>query len=283
MKKLSLLALASLFCICQANAITPYLLPDSDVQAIHSTANNKNYELFIKLPSSYKTATKKYPLVLVNDTRFAFPLAGGMLELMGDRDVQEAIVVGISYSAGDDVGVSRTRDYTPTYAPKETSSHSDEARQQSGQADKYIKFIAEEVLPLVIKSYRIDENKKIFVGHSFGGLLGAYILVKQPELFDYYILGSPSLWYDNKAMFKLEEAYYQKHKSLPAKVAMFVGSKENNNYHTMVDDLLAFEKQIKSRKYQGLQLTAKVLDDENHHSVFPALLSKGLVWAIPLQ
>lgn len=84
-------------------------------------------------------------------------------------------------------------------------------------------------------------------------------------------------------MFKLEEAYYQKHKSLPAKVAMFIGSKENTNYHTMVDDLLAFEKQVASRKYRGLQLTVKVLDDENHHSVFPALLSKGLVWAIPLK
>jgi len=264
--------------------LSAFELPLSEVRSIHAESNNKDYELYIQLPASYKNSTTAYPLIIVNDSRFAFPLASGAMQLMGDRVVKEAIVVGVSYSKGDDSTISRTRDYTPTYSPSEPNGHSSAARKVSGHAKEYTTFLADQVIPLMQQHYRVDSKSKIFVGHSFGGLLGSYILVNRPEIFDHYIIGSPSLWYDNKVIFAMEKKYAEKHKSLKAHVMIYVDDNDGSlNDRKMVDDVSAFEKILRSRNYSGLNLQVEVIKDENHHSVFPGLLSRGLMAAIPLQ
>ena len=253
------------------NVLPAYSLEFSQVRQIHSESNNKEYELYIRLPNSYATTKTNYPLIVINDVKYAFPIASGMMHLMGGVDIKEAILVGISYSKGDSGDLSRRRDYTPTAMAD---------RPGSGNAKEYVQFIGQQIIPEIKKYYRVDDKNKVFVGHSYGGLLGAYILTHQPELFDHYVLGSPSLWYDNEVMFKMEADYAKQHKDMKANVAFFVGSNENN-YRPMVDDLLEFETQLRARQYPNLKMTVEVLQGETHYSVFPALLSKGLVKVIP--
>lgn len=261
-----------------------FKLPLSEVRSIHAESNKKDYELYIQLPASYKNSTTAYPLIIVNDSRFAFPLASGAMQLMGNRVVKEAIVVGVSYSEGDDSTISRTRDYTPTYAPIDPNGYASAARKVSGHAKEYTAFLADQVIPLLQKTYRVDTNNKIFVGHSFGGLLGCYILVNRPEIFDHYIIGSPSLGYDNKVIFAMEKKYAEKHKLLKAHAMIYVDDNDGSlNNQNMADDALAFEKVLRSRNYSGLNLQVEVIRGENHHSVFPGLLSRGLMAAIPLK
>lgn len=280
-----LAVLVGMLCVTNpgvAEEFPAFSFPLSEVRSIHSQSNKKDYELYIQLPASYKESSKSYPLVLVNDSRFAFPSASGAIQLMAGQVIQEAILVGISFSKGDDIGVSRTRDYTPTFSPLEKNGHSSASRMASGHAKEYVDFIENQVIPLLQKNYRIDANKKVFVGHSFGGLLGVYILFNKPTLFTDYIIGSPSLWYDNRTIFNMETQYAKSNKRLPVSVTMFVGSLETR-INPMVEDLLNMEKQIRSRNYQDLNLHVEVLQNENHHSVFPGLLSKGLMAAIPLK
>lgn len=265
-----------------AEELPLFSYPLSEVRTVHAQSNKEDYDLYIQLPASYKKSSNSYPLVLVNDSRFAFPAASGAIELMGGQVIQEAILVGVSYSKGDDIGVSRTRDYTPTFSPLERSGHSVASRLASGHAKEYLEFLETQVIPLLEKNYRIDLKQKIFVGHSFSGLLGTYILFKKPELFTHYIIGSPSLWYDRRVVFKLEEEYAKSNSRLPAVVSMYVGSLETQ-INPMVDDLLEMEKQLRSRNYEGFRLQVKVLEGENHHSVFPSLLSQGLMASIPLK
>jgi uncharacterized protein len=277
-----LLGIASTTANANAAELPPFGYPAFETVNIHANSNNKDYELYIQLPKSYSDTKTTYPLIIVNDTNFAFPITNGAMALMGGAVVEEAIVVGISYSKGDDRSISRTRDYTPTFSPVEKSGYSSASRLASGHAKEYVDFIESQVIPLIQKNYRINAEKRVFVGHSFGGLLGAYILFKKPNLFSDYIIGSPSLWYDDRVMFNLEKEYSKSHKYLPVNVTMFVGSLEND-YHPMVADLLAMEKQLRSRNYKGLKLRVEVMQGENHHSVFPGLLSKGLMAAIPLK
>lgn len=261
-----------------------FSMPNSEVRTIHASSNKKDYELYIQLPASYKNSTTSYPLIIVNDSRFAFPLASGAMQLMGDRVVKEAIVVGVSYSKGDDSTISRTRDYTPTYAPIDPDGYASAARKVSGHAKEYTAFLADQVIPLLKKTYRVDNNNKVFVGHSFGGLLGCYILVNRPEIFDHYIIGSPSLGYDNKVIFAMEKKYAEKHKSLKAHAMIYADDNDGSlNNQKMADDVLTFEKILRSRNYDGLNLQVEIIKDENHHSVFPGLLSRGLMAAIPLK
>lgn len=262
-----------------ANPLPPFGYPAYETVNIHANSNNKDYELYVQLPKSYPDTKTSYPLIIVNDSSFAFPVTNGAMALMGGAVVQEAIVVGISYSKGDDRMLSRTRDYTPTHSPVDSSGHSSPGRLASGHAKEYVDFIENQVIPLVQKNYRIDSKKKVFVGHSYGGLLGTYILFKKPHLFTDYIIGSPSLGYDNRIMFNIENAFSKSHNSLPVNVTMFVGSLEGE----MVTNVLAMEKQLRSRNYEGLGLRVEVMQGENHHSVFPGLLSKGLMATLPLK
>lgn len=287
MKKMVFGLLLSSFMLANiafSEELLAFSLPNSEVRTIHANSNKKDYELYIQLPASYKNSNTSYPLIIVNDSRFAFPLASGAMQLMGDRVVKEAIVVGVSYSKGDDSTISRTRDYTPTYAPIDPSGHASAARKVSGHAKEYAAFLADQVIPLLQKTYRVDTNNKIFVGHSFGGLLGCYILVNRPEIFDHYIIGSPSLGYDNKVIFAMEKKYAATHKSLTAHAMIYVDDNDGSmNNQQMADDALAFEKVLRSRNYSGLNLQVEVIKGENHHSVFPGLLSRGLMAAIPLK
>jgi hypothetical protein len=43
----------------------------------------------------------------------------------------------------------------------------------------------------------------------------------------------------------------------------------------------AFELRLESRDYKGLSVDSAVLADEDHLTIFPALVSRGLLWALP--
>jgi predicted alpha/beta superfamily hydrolase len=280
----SFVLIAGLSINSYASQIPPFGHPPFATIDVHSQSNNKDYELYVQLPKSYQDTKKSYPIIIVNDSSWGFPITNGAMTLMGGNVVQEAIVVGISYAKGEDRTISRTRDYTPTFSPNERNGHSSEARKASGHAKEYTAFLADQILPLMQKQYRVDMNNRIFVGHSFGGLLGAYILVNRPEAFDHYIIGSPSLWYDNKVIFDMEKKYSESHRSLKAKAMIYVDDNADTlNNKAMADDVLAFEKVLRSRNYSGLDLQVEVIKGENHHSVFPGLVAKGLMAAIPLK
>jgi hypothetical protein len=57
-----------------------------------------------------------------------------------------------------------------------------------------------------------------------------------------------------------------------------VGTREVNAERDMPQDLRRFTRQVERHRYAGLSLRAHVFDDENHNSVFPAALSRGLMF-----
>lgn len=111
------------------------------------------------------------------------------------------------------------------------------------------------------------------MGHSYGGLFGSSVWLTQPEIFQRFILVSSSLWYDDRVIFKLEQAYGDTHDSLPAKVSFAVGGRENR---PMIDAMQELIRVLQSRSYKGLTITSQVFEDETHNSVFPAALTRGL-------
>ncbi|HSX58880.1 MAG TPA: hypothetical protein VLF18_01655 [Tahibacter sp.] len=49
----------------------------------------------------------------------------------------------------------------------------------------------------------LDLARASYVGHSYGGLSGAYLLATRPQAFARYMLIGPSLWYDGGVIFRL--------------------------------------------------------------------------------
>jgi predicted alpha/beta superfamily hydrolase len=269
-------------------------LDGTEVRNIHSKSLQRDYQLFVSLPSSYSQSKRSYPVLFVTDANYAFPVIRSIAKRVGNngKDIEEFILIGLSYAQGDTPEYSRRRDYTPTaHGDKDAASDMPGRTPMYGEAEGYRKFIADEVFPFVAQNYRADMSHKIYAGHSYGGLLGAHILLTEPTMFDHYIIGSPSLWFDHKEIFSQERAYANAHNDMPANVFMAVASFEtvnprssNPRYNKTVDmvrDLSDFDRALKSRHYPGLNVQMKIIDDEDHLTVFPAIITRGLMWALP--
>ncbi|MFP5390385.1 MAG: alpha/beta hydrolase [Gammaproteobacteria bacterium] len=271
-----------------AQAATPYTLDHTEVHAIRAQGLKRDYQVFVALPDSYANSNRRYPVLFVTDADYAFPVVRSIAQrLSRHAGMEEAIVVGLSYASGDASVYSRRRDYTPSVPRSHTYQSDMPGRAPAfGEAAAYGQYLTTEVLPVIARAYRADMDRKVFIGHSYGSLLGLQIMLGQPRAFEHYILGSPSLWFDGGVMFGRETEYAASHKDLPASVFFGIGARETRapgrkRARTeadadMVADLRDFEKALASRRYPGLKTQVKVFADEDHASVFPLVLTHGL-------
>lgn len=259
----------------------PYVLTGTQVWTVPDPVSGRRYEVFVSLPASYDASPeRRYPVLYVTDADYAFPIIRQMARRLNldEPVIEDFILVGLSYAVGEGGMTSRTRDYTPVGINDRT-----------GGGAAYQAYLKSEVLPFIEDRFRADPARRMLLGHSYGGLLGAQVLFSEPTLFDGYILGSPSLWFGDHAMMRTEAEYAESHKDLPARVYMYIGEYEvpggerRNNRYDMVGDNARFEARLASRAYPGLTLTNEVLNDEDHLSVAPRGFTKGLIAMLPAR
>ncbi|MHC3906984.1 alpha/beta hydrolase [Achromobacter marplatensis] len=268
----------------------PYEVPDSEVWDVPDPVSKRGYQVFVALPPSYaKQPQRSYPVLYVTDADYAFPIIRQLarrLNVEGPQ-IEEFILVGLSYGKGEDGGISRQRDYTPT--PNGPSTAPPNAIH--GQAQAYQQYLRDQVKPFINARYRAAPGRTIFLGHSYGALLGTQILFTEPGLFSSYILGSPSLWYDKRHALKLEASYAKQNQDLKANVYLYVGAYEalrkgDRRYNQTVDmvaDNRALEAALQSRKYPSLKLKSAVLNDEDHLTVAPRGFMQAMKYLLPAR
>lgn len=287
---------ASAVARAQPDAPAPYVLRDTEVHVLHAAHLDRDYEIDIALPPSYASSPdRKYPVVFVTDAPYAFPLTRAIAARVGghSKALPEFILVGLGYAKGDTPEYSRRRDYTPSAnGDKDARSDMPGRAVAFGQAESYRRFVAEEVFPFIAAHWRADMTHRVFAGHSYGSLWGAYVLANTPGMFEGYVLGSPSLWFDHRLMFAREAAYAASHKDLRADVYLGVGALEarapksapHDPRYSKDDDMVAdardFARALASRRYPSLRVRTEVVADENHLTVAPALITHGLEWTL---
>lgn len=288
---LSLVFLCCLAGSAGAASPEPYRLDRTEVLDIRARDLKRDYQVFVALPDSYRDPGQQqlhYPVLFVTDANYGFPVVRNIAQRLNKHaGMEEVIVVGLSYAKGDAAMYSRRRDYTPT-VPRDHGYQSDMPGRapEFGEAAAYGRFVATEVFPMIAARYRADMNRKVFIGHSYGSLLGLHILLTNPRTFEHYILGSPSLWFDHGVLFGREKNYATTHKDMPASVYFGIGGREtlaagkkrsrSEEDADMVADLREFDNKLKSRRYPGLKTRLEVFAGEDHASVFPFLLTHGL-------
>lgn len=268
-------------------------LQGTAVHELVAQGSGRKYEVWVALPASYDEGNRTYPVVFVTDALYSFPLVRSIRNLLGqrDRNIEDFILVGLPPQTGLTSKASRSRDYTPSNPlldPRNRNRPDSYSAEHYGEAAAFRDYIERQVFPLIAGHYRADMTRKVFAGHSLGGLFGSYVLLTRPAMFQHYILGSPSLWFDKRSILRHEQDYARDHRDLPAKVMMYTGMYETygpdpRNFKDvdMVGDMRAFERLLESRRYPGLSVDSQVIADEDHLSVFPALISRGLLWALP--
>ncbi len=266
----------------------PYVLKGTQVWTVPDPVSGRDYEVFVSLPASYEThPQRRYPVVYVTDADYAFPIIRQIARRVNldGPVIEEFILVGLSYSRGDSGTVSRNRDYTPTSNGPHSASST-----LHGQGPAYQTYLKTQALPFVESRFRVDPARRVLMGHSYGGLLGAQILFTDPDLFHAYVLGSPSFWYDKRHMMRMEADYARAHRDLPADIFMYIGDWEvpgpdrrNTSGADMVADVRAMERNLKSRNYPHLTVQSLVLQDEDHLTVAPVGFTRALMAVLPAR
>lgn len=261
-----------------------YELLGTQVFDVPDPASGIAYQVFVSLPPSYAAEPqRRYPVVYVTDADYGFPMLraiGRRMNGEGPR-IAEFILVGLSYGKGEDSMASRRRDYTPTAKGASGAP----AGALHGQSLRYRDYLRDVALPFVESRFRAKPEQRVYVGHSYGGLLGAQILMTQPDMFSGYVLGSPSFWFDKKYLLREAPELLAKLGAIKADVYLYVGEYEGqrigdrryNQEVDMVGDNAAFAALLRGRGYSGLRLQSDVLADEDHLSVAPRGFTKGLL------
>lgn len=275
-------------------APAPVTLADTESWEIVAEGTGRTYPVWVSLPASYSdSGNRKYPVVFVTDALYSFPLVRSIRNLVGQggHNIEDFVLVGLPPQKGLTSLQSRSRDYTPSNPLlKPRLNGKTYTAPLYGEAAVYRDFIERQVFPLIERNYRADMQRKVFAGHSLGGLFGSFVLLTKPTMFQSYILSSPSLWFDKREILKYERAWAAANRDLPANVMLYAGSfeamKPAPRYFKTVDmvrDAQDFERLLESRRYPGLQIDHAVVPDEDHLTVYPGTISRGLLWALPGQ
>lgn len=267
-----------------------YEVPNTIVHTLASAQSHRLYQVWVDLPASYASTNKKYPVLFVVDADYSFPLIHSIRNRLGagGQNIEEFVLVGLSYAAGDPPAESRSRDFTPTNVLQHPHRPDQYQASHYGEAEVYRDYVEGQVFPLIADKYRVDMSRRYFVGHSYGGLFGAFVLLTKPEMFQTYILSSPSLQYDDHVIKRYEEIYAETHRDLTARVLLYDGEFEAikkapryNKTFDMAQDAREFTRSLKERKYPHLSVETFVIPGEDHLSVYPSMISRALLRVLP--
>ena len=160
-------------------------------------------DLIVYTPPGYdEQAPRQFPVLYMQDgqnlfdgaTSFVPGMYWHMAETAEDGIaqgiLQPLIIVGI-YNGGK----ARINEYTATK----------DARAGGGRADRYAKFLLQEVMPFVQTEYRVLRGPAStgIGGSSLGGLASLYIGLKFPLMFGRIAALSPSVWWNNRVIVRL--------------------------------------------------------------------------------
>ncbi|HRE51304.1 MAG TPA: alpha/beta hydrolase-fold protein [Flavitalea sp.] len=260
------------------------VINQKEQRVLKSGINGVTYQLYISLPKHYSPEdTIRYPVLYLLDGGMGFPVAHAARTAMDVHDgLEDLIIVGIEYEWKRSLApwfTNRSRDFTPTknsdFEKRAFYSRTfglPEGSLLSGGGPEFLNVIRKEIIPFIDKAYKTTGERGIS-GHSLGGLFAGYCLFSATDIFSRFGINSPSFWWDNREMFKIEKMFSERRRDLPAEVFLSVGGLEDS---LMLPVITAFADTLASRKYRGLTLSRHIFEGETHMSVIPAMISRTL-------
>ena len=162
-------------------------------------------DLIVYVPPGYdQQPQRRFPVLYLHDGQNLFDRAtafggqdwnvhGAADYLIQSGSLEPILIVGI-YNTGK----SRIQEYTPSKAPK----------LGGGRADRYGKFLLQEVMPFIQNEYRSQTGPQVtgIGGSSLGGLVSLYFGLKYPQTFGKIAALSPSVWWNQRVILRLAAA-----------------------------------------------------------------------------
>lgn len=256
----------------------------------------ERFTVKVATPISRADGSERFPVVYALDSDYFF---GGLSDLatmlQGYGETPRFVLVGIGYENSAAAAVLRMRDLFPRCAQNILGSYIRQVAQsefvtglddlrrvtQATDAEHFLHFIRDELMPWVQEHYSVVPNDNTFWGYSAGGTFGLFALFSAPETFRRYVLGSPGVSYKNENfVLELAEQFRKSGKTLDARVFISVGELEDRHPAAANFELVAGYVQVtnflRRAAIPGLDLTSRIFPAETHATAWTSSFSHGL-------
>lgn len=182
---------------------------------------NRTRRIWVYLPKGYATASKRYPVIYMQDGQNLFneqtaPFGewgvDECLDTLQQKLGKECIVVGI-----DNGGDKRKQEYDPY----------DDATSGKGEGKEYAEFIVKTLKPFIDTKYRtLKARENTFIaGSSLGGLISFWAAIQYPDVFSAAGVFSPSFWVSDQVFADADKF----NTALKSRFYMYAGKMEPAN------------------------------------------------------
>ncbi|MBK4999660.1 alpha/beta hydrolase [Pseudomonas sp. S31] len=234
---------------------------DGTEQWLMKSAEGRDYRIMVSLPEGDVPWTGGYPVIYLLDGNAYFPA------FHAAKRAQErwngVIIVAIGYPSSTPLDFERRAfDLSPPQPPERNTPP------QGGQ-DQFLDFIEKRLMPKVNERFKVDQDQRSLVGHSFGGMFGVYTLFTRPQLFQHVVAISPSLWWHDRYLLAPERVFTQRaidgkvdltHSSL----TLMMGDREMPQE---IQDARALQHRLEGLSQYGLRSDFQVEAGEDHMSM----------------
>lgn len=174
-------------------------------------------DVLVYLPPAYRRFSRiRYPVLYLHDGQNVFDAAtsfGGVewgvdetaQRLVRQKRIEPLIIVAVA-----NIGEDRIHEYAPT--PGVIEPKVKPKKRSRGLARIYGHFLIEELKPYIDRKYRTKPEAEFtgLGGSSLGGLATLAMGILFPKAFTRLIVMSPSIWWDDFAIYRLVDSIEEK-------------------------------------------------------------------------
>jgi len=187
-------------------------------------------DVLVYLPRGYRLLSRRhYPVLYLHDGQNVFDAATSFsgvewgVDETAERLIKEDLVEPLIVVAVANTGEERIHEYAPTRGVIDAKAK--RKKRSKGLARKYGQFLMDELKPYIDRKYRTKPDAEFtgLGGSSLGGLVTLAIGILYPHAFRRLMVMSPSIWWDDFAIYRLVDSIEQKP---PLKIWLDTGTAE---------------------------------------------------------
>jgi uncharacterized protein len=264
----------------------PFSFTNSHTHDFVAKSSGRRYRVAVATPGKVIPGQPR-PVVYATDGDMGF---GQMVEatrmLAFSGEIPPVLVVGIGYTGASARDVMVLRNYELThsvdnaYIERTAQAGAPVSPDGLAGAHGFLEFLRDELAPQVEAHYGGDPADRTLYGYSLGGLFTLWAMLQGHSGFRRFVAGSPSLWWDERRLFKDEAERAERSNILDARVFISAGEQEEfpggrlPSWARMVGNALEFATTLAGRNYEGLELEFQVIPRVGHQA--PPMLVQGL-------
>jgi len=174
-------------------------------------------DILVYLPRGYRRLSRRrYSVLYLHDGQNVFDAATSFsgvewgVDETAERLTKEKLIEPLIIVAVANVGDERINEYAPTRGVIDAKAK--RKKRSKGLARKYGHFLMEELKPYIDRKYLTKPSAEFtgLGGSSLGGLATLAIGILYPHVFSRLMVLSPSIWWDDFAIYRLLDSIAQK-------------------------------------------------------------------------